>query len=309
MLAAEKGVLAVETRDLTHRFAHAEALRNVSLRVPVGSIHGFLGPNGAGKTTTLRLVLGLLRRQHGSIKIFGRSLDRDRIWILRRIGSSIETPSVYGHLTARENLDVWRRIFRCPRQRIDEVLTLVGLASAGAKRADQFSLGMKQRLGIAAALLHEPSLLILDEPTNGLDPHGILDMRALLTTLNRERGVTILVSSHILAEIEKVATHVSVIDRGALTFQGTLEALLARQSRSRITRLDTSDNDGAIRIAARAGFAGRVEDGRVIVPALAREDAGRLTCALQTEGIVVYEIVTVRQDLEDVFLELIGGAA
>jgi ABC-2 type transport system ATP-binding protein len=302
-------VLAIETTGLSHVFPTGHGLHDVSLQVPVGSIYGFLGPNGAGKTTTLRLLLGLLRRQQGMIAIFGRSLDRHRIDILRRVGASIETPSVYGQLTAAENLEVWRRVFRCPRQRIDDVHTLVDLASTGRKRADQFSLGMKQRLGIAVALLHEPSLLILDEPTNGLDPHGILDMRALLTRLNRERGVTILVSSHILVEIERVATHVGVIDRGALTFQGTLDALLARQSAMRITLLETSDNDTARRIAARLGIPARIEGVKMIVPSLARDDAGRLTSALHTGGVVLYEIVNVRRDLEDVFLELIGGGA
>jgi ABC-type multidrug transport system ATPase subunit len=300
-------MFAIETEGLSHRFGAETALRNVSLQVPGGSIYGFLGPNGAGKTTTLRLVLGLLRRQRGRIAVFGTELDRDRLNILRRVGSSIETPSVYGQLTASENLEVWRRVFRCPRQRIGEVLALVGLHSTGSKRAEQFSLGMKQRLSIAVALLHRPSLLILDEPTNGLDPHGILEMRALLTTLNREHGVTVLVSSHILAEIEKVATHVGVIHRGALTFQGTLAVLFARQSEASLTHLDTSDNAGALDVAARAGLAPRLDGGRVIVRALSREEAGRLTSALVSRGLVIYEIATVRRDLEDVFLELIGG--
>jgi lantibiotic transport system ATP-binding protein len=300
-------MLAIETTGLTHRFGAETALRDVQLQVPDGSIYGFLGPNGAGKTTTLRLVLGLLRRQQGTIAVFGQPLERDRLNILRRVGSSIETPSVYGQLTAAENLEVWRRVFRCPRRRIAEVLSLVGLEAAGSKRAEQFSLGMKQRLSIAVALLHQPVLLILDEPTNGLDPHGILEMRALLTALNREHGVTVLVSSHILAEIEKVATHVGVIHRGTLTFQGTLAALFARQSAASVTRLDTSDNPRAIEIVRRAGLAPRVEEDRVAVRALTRDEAGRLTSALVAGGIVIYEIATVRRDLEDVFLELIGG--
>ena len=300
-------MFAIETEGLSHRFGAETALHDVNLHVPDGSIYGFLGPNGAGKTTTLRLVLGLLRRQQGRIAVFGTELDRDRLNILRRVGSSIETPSVYGQLTAAENLEVWRRVFRCPRRRIAEVLALVGLPSTGSKRAERFSLGMKQRLSIAVALLHQPSLLILDEPTNGLDPHGILEMRALLTALNREQGVTVLVSSHILAEIEKVATHVGIIHRGALTFQGTLAALLARQSEASVTHLDTSDNGGALDVATRAGLAARLDGGRVIVRALSREEAGRLTSALVSRRLVIYEIATVRRDLEDVFLELIGG--
>src|SRR5688572_4393934 len=217
---------AIETRGLSYSFARNETvLREVGLAVPAGAIYGFLGPNGAGKTTTLRLVLGLLRPQQGTIHLYGQALDADRVAILRRIGSSIESPSLYGHLTASENLEVWRRLFGSSPRRISEVLTLVGLADTGKKRADQFSLGMRQRLSIAVALLHEPSLLVLDEPTNGLDPHGILEVRDLLTRLNRDHGMTILVSSHILSEIEKLVTHVGIIHRGVLMFQGTLSEI------------------------------------------------------------------------------------
>src|SRR4051812_41684882 len=252
-------MLAIETTDLTHRFGHDAVLRGIGLSVPEGSIYGFLGPNGAGKTTTLHLILGLLRRQHGSIEVFGRTLEQGRLEILRKVGSSIESPSVYGHLTAVENLEVWRRVFRCHRRRIGEVLELVALSGTGSKRADQFSLGMKQRLAIAVALLHEPSLLMLDEPTNGLDPHGILEMRRLLAALNRDRGVTILVSSHILSEIERIVTHVGVIHQGTLRFQGTLDALRARQASASLTTLDSSNNTRAVSVAAAAGLDGRID--------------------------------------------------
>jgi len=299
---------AVEIRGLTHRFPAGPALRGVDLAVPHGAIYGFLGPNGAGKTTTLRLVLGLLRRQHGTIELFGRTLDRHRLDILRRVGSSIETPSVYGHLTAVENLEIWRRMFQCERRRIAEVLAIVDLAGTGSKRADQFSLGMKQRLAIAVALLHEPSLLVLDEPTNGLDPHGILEMRRLLGELNRERGVTILVSSHILSEIERLVTHVGVIHRGTMRFEGTLDALRARQAFASVTTIDTSDNRRAAELAAGAGFDVRLDTGTLKLPALSRDDAGRLTSTLSAAGLILYEIATARRDLEQIFLDLVGGA-
>ena len=197
----------------------------LDLRVPEGSIYGFLGPNGAGKTTTLRLALGLLKKQTGQIRVLGRSFETHRIDNLRRIGSLIETPSLYASLTAVENLRVLQRVYRCPVTRIDEVLQLTGLADTGRKKAGQFSLGMKQRLAIAMALLHDPALLILDEPTNGLDPEGIVGMRALFTMLNRERRVTILISSHLLAEMEKLITHAGIIHKGRLLFQGPLETL------------------------------------------------------------------------------------
>jgi ABC-2 type transport system ATP-binding protein len=172
------------TSDLTHNFGPDPVLKNLNLHVPQGSIYGFLGPNGAGKTTTLRLVLGLLHTQRGSISIFGLPLESHRLDILRRVGSLIESPSLYDHLTAIENLAVWQKVFRPPITRIAEVLAVVGLSQTGRKRVSQFSLGMKQRLSLAVALLHGPDLLILDEPTNGLDPAGIVDMRALLMQLN-----------------------------------------------------------------------------------------------------------------------------
>jgi ABC-2 type transport system ATP-binding protein len=300
---------AIRTHGLTHRFAAETVLRGVDLAVPAGSIYGFLGPNGAGKTTTLRLILGLLRRQAGAIEIFGDTLERHRLDLLRRIGSSIEVPSIYGHLTAVENLEVWRRVFRCPRRRIAESLELAGLTGTGRKRADRFSLGMRQRLGIAVALLNEPSLLLLDEPTNGLDPHGILDVRTLLGELNRDRGITILVSSHILSEVERLATHIGVIHRGTLRFQGTLDALRARRSASAVTAVETSDDGEAIAIAARIGLAGRIDGGRLVFAALPREDTGLLTKALVEGGLRVYGITTVQRDLERIFLDLIGEGA
>ena len=296
----------VVTAGLSHAFVEQPALRGVNLCVPAGSIYGFLGPNGAGKTTTLRLLLGLLRRQHGTIELFGLRLERHRRQILRQLGSSIEMPSVYGHLTATENLQVWRHVYGCDRRRIDAVLALVDLADTGSKRADQFSLGMRQRLGIAVALLHEPSLLILDEPTNGLDPQGVLDMRRLLVTLNRERGVTILVSSHILSEVERVVSHIGVIHRGTLRFQGTLDELRQRQASASFTTLDTSDNPRAAAVAAGAGMCASLEDDRVRLPPLSRDDTGRLTGLLWTEGLVLYEVMTSRASLEHIFLDLVG---
>ena len=301
-------MLAIETRGLSHRFSVGEpVLRDLDLAVSTGSIYGFLGPNGAGKTTTLRLVLGLLREQQGTIRVFGKALRDHRVEILRKIGSSIESPSLYGHLTARENLEVWRRVFGSDARRIDDVLTLVGLADTGRKRADQFSLGMRQRLSIAVALLHEPSLLVLDEPTNGLDPHGIIEVRDLLTRLNREHGMTILVSSHILAEIEKIVTDVGIIHKGVLMFQGSLGELVARQRESSFTAIDTNDNAKAVALMASGGWAARVERGKVVAAPMPPQEAGRVTAALVAGGLAVHEITTVRKDLERIFLDMVGA--
>ncbi|MBS1795504.1 MAG: ABC transporter ATP-binding protein [Acidobacteria bacterium] len=297
----------LETIDLTHRFADgAVVLDDIGLRVAAGGIYGFLGPNGAGKTTTLKLILGLLRKQRGEIRVFGRDFARHRLEILRRTGTLIESPSIYGHLTAAENLRVWRKLYDCPEKRIGETLALVGLAGTGSKRASRFSLGMKQRLSLAVALLHEPSLLILDEPTNGLDPHGIIEIRELLKTLNRERGLTILVSSHILSEIEKLATHVGIIDRGRLLFQGTLEELVKRQERASGIAFRTSDPPGAVAIFEQTGLAARIEGDRVIVPLVENARVARLNAELVGARIDVYEIETVKSDLERIFFEVLS---
>ena len=217
---------SLETTALSHQYsAHQPVLNKLSLRVPTGSIYGFLGPNGAGKTTTLRLILGLLRKQEGELTIFGRPFESQRIATLQKIGSLIESPSIYGHLTATENLRVFQKVYGCSPERIGTVLQQTGLSDTGRKSAGKFSLGMKQRLAIAIALLNAPDMLILDEPTNGLDPSGIIAMRELLRSLNREQGVTILISSHLLAEISRLVTHVGIISRGQLVFQGTMTQL------------------------------------------------------------------------------------
>jgi len=298
----------LQTRQLVHRYRDDLVLDGIDLDVPAGSIYGFLGPNGAGKTTTLRLLLGLLACEGGEIRVFGRRLQDDRRGLLRRIGSMIESPSFYEHLTARENLLLLQRIHRCPQARIDEVLELVGLADTGRKRAGLFSLGMKQRLGIAIALLHGPELLILDEPTNGLDPNGIVEMRALLQRLNRERGMTLLVSSHLLAEVERLVTHVGILHRGRLLFQGPIDALRARQRATRLLVLRTDDDVAAQARLAQAGHVARIEERRLVLPAL--DDAGVVAIVrdLVGAGIGVREVGDSRGDLESLFLDMVDPA-
>jgi ABC-type multidrug transport system ATPase subunit len=298
----------LETIDLCHRYGPDEAvLHGVALVVPQGSLYGFLGPNGAGKTTTLRLVLGLIRKQRGSISIFGRSLDTHRVEILKRVGSLIESPSLYEHLTAAENLALWQRIHRVPTARIGATLELVGLADVRRKRVGQFSLGMKQRLGIAAAMLHRPALLILDEPTNGLDPNGIVEMRDLLIALNREEGTTILVSSHLLAEIERFVTHVGIIDRGRLLFQGTLESLRCERQPMAPVALHTADDSRALRVLAEAGVEARAVPNGIVMPGMAAPHIAAINRRLIEHGIDVHAIGTGGGDLESIFMNMIGS--
>ncbi|MBL7864160.1 MAG: ABC transporter ATP-binding protein [Cyclobacteriaceae bacterium] len=297
---------ALETTSLTHHFGKERVLDNIQLQVSPGSIYGFLGPNGAGKTTTLRLALGLLRKQQGEINFFGKPLEKHRNEILSKVGSLIESPSLYGHLTARENLRLLQNIYRCPKNRIDEVLNLVGLAHTGSKKASRFSLGMKQRLSIAIALLHHPALLILDEPTNGLDPNGIIEVRELLKRLSQEEGTTIVVSSHLLSEIEKMVSHLGIIHRGKMMFQGRIEELKARQEQSSSLILGTSDPEGVSRLLSDWSIPGKVENGKVVIPALSREKIVEVNRQLVEMKIGVYEITAVRNDLETIFMNVVN---
>jgi len=217
---------AIETRNLRHRFSTDDyILKGLDIKVPQGSIYGFIGKNGAGKTTTLKLILGLLKQQEGEVLIDGLRLQEHRVSVLKEIGSLIESPSFYGHLSAVDNLRVLQMIYQCSDDRVMETLNLVGLSDTGKKKVSAFSLGMKQRLSIAIAMLHQPKLLILDEPTNGLDPNGIIEIRELLKHINATLGTTIVISSHLLAEIERLVSHLAVINQGELVFQGDFETL------------------------------------------------------------------------------------
>lgn len=295
--------IILKTEALSYFFSSEfKALDGINLRVQQGSIYGFLGPNGAGKTTTLRLLLGILRKQQGTIEIFGKRLGDERLNILKRIGSLIEQPSLYAHLTAKENLEVYRRVYGCSKHRIDEVLDLVGLSYTKNKKTKQFSLGMKQRLSIAVALLHQPELLILDEPTNGLDPAGIIEMRELIKTLNKEHGVTILVSSHILAEVEKMASHVGIIHKGKLLFQGSLSELQQLKNKQSFLELETANNDNAL--AALQSYAVERKNGLLLLPFENNEQAAFINRTLIEKGIDVYRLQPQQNNLEQLFIDI-----
>ncbi|HMF73596.1 MAG TPA: ATP-binding cassette domain-containing protein [Flavitalea sp.] len=239
----------IKTTGLSYHYSKdVQTLFDINLKVEKGSIYGFLGPNGSGKTTTLSLLLGLLNNQQGSIEIFGQHLHSNRTDILKKIGSLIEVPSLYAHLTAKENLEVYRPIYGASKPRIDEVLKIVGLEDTGKKTAKRFSLGMKQRLSIALALLPNPELLVLDEPSNGLDPGGIIELRQLIKKLNKTHGMTILISSHLLGEVEKMVSHVGIIYKGKMLFQGSLPELHLFQQKGSKLLVNTSDNELAIKL-------------------------------------------------------------
>lgn len=296
---------AIEVSNLGYQFSKNHAiLQNVNLNVPNGSIYGFLGPNGAGKTTTLRLILGLLKRQIGEISVLGKVLEKNRIEIFKEIGNLIETPSIYSHLTAKENLEIWRKIYQCPQNRIEEVLHLVGLENVGSKKTGQFSLGMKQRMGIAIALLHSPKLLILDEPTNGLDPNGMIEIRDLLKSLNKNYGITILISSHLLAEIEKMTTHIGVIHQGKMKFEGTLEAFFQLRNESSNVRLRTNSLIKTTELLKNYAF--HVQDNMIEVKIQNEQEIASIVKTLVTNDVAVYEATINQNNIETVFMNLIN---
>ena len=230
----------IATQQLSKRYGNVYRVKRSNLTVQEGEIYGFLGPNGAGKSTTLKMILGLVRPTEGRVTVFGKDLDSNRRQILAQTGALIESPSFYGHLTGLENMRVVQRLRDVPDQNVKEALSIVRLDKQKDKRVDQYSLGMKQRLGIAMALVSFPKLLILDEPTNGLDPAGIGEIRELIKSLPQRYEMTVLISSHLLSEIEQIATSVGIIHEGEMLFQGSLEQL---QNRSRpAIKIKTGNN-------------------------------------------------------------------
>ncbi|MCR1839533.1 ABC transporter ATP-binding protein [Murimonas intestini] len=228
----------IETYNLTKRYKDFTAVSNLSLSIPKGTVYGFLGPNGAGKSTTMKMLLGLTRQTEGEFMVDGKTYPKERMQILKEIGSFIEAPAFYGNLSGEENLDIIRRILGLPRSSVDDAFELAGLTQHKKRLARKYSLGMKQRLGLAGALIGRPPILILDEPTNGLDPVGIHEIRTLIRSLPEKYNCTVLVSSHLLSEVELMADEVGILNHGRLLFEGPLEEL----RRDAASRGYTSDN-------------------------------------------------------------------
>ena len=298
----------IETHDLCKQYGNTLRVAHLDLDVPEGSVYGFLGPNGAGKSTTLKMILGLVRPTAGSIRVLGKSMDgKNRLAVLRQVGSLIESPSYYGHLTGEENLRIVQTLRGVPEKNIREVLQIVRLDGQRGKKVAHYSLGMKQRLGLAAALLGYPKLLILDEPTNGLDPAGTQEMRELICSLPERFGMTVVVSSHLLSEIDQMADHVAIIREGELVFQDTLEALHGR-SRHHLA-LRTTNNAVARALLQEKSVPCQEEEGYLILPILSDELAGQLTRLLGARNLGVIRLEERQKSLEDIFLELTGKAA
>ncbi|MEO6792052.1 MAG: ATP-binding cassette domain-containing protein [Ornithinibacter sp.] len=301
--------LAISTRGLrkTYRTRHGKqvAVAGLDLDVPVGGVHGFLGPNGSGKTTSIRMLLGLIHADAGTMRIFDREVPQFLPDVVGRVGAIVESPKFFPNFTGRKNLSLLADAIGAPHAKVDEVLTQSGLGDRGKDRFKAYSLGMKQRLAIAATLLKSPDLLIFDEPTNGLDPAGIREIRDTMRAL-ADSGRTVLVSSHILGEVEQVADTVSIIGHGRLLASGRVAEIIGTQAATSV-RVGIADREGAIRVLTAAGLMVRTDGELLVVDGVA--DPADITWRLAQHDLFVRELVPVRADLESVFLQLTADDA
>ena len=295
--------VAVRTTNLRKTYlsrgSRRVAVSGLSMTVPHGGVHGFLGPNGSGKTTTIRMLLGLIRADSGTAEVFGAEVPRRLPHVIDRVGAIVESPKFFPAFTARQNLVLLAGAIGTPRERVGEVLEATHLVDRGRDRYAGFSLGMKQRLAIAATLLKDPDLLIFDEPTNGLDPAGIREVRDTMKSLGAQ-GKTVLVSSHILAEVEQVADTVSIIGHGALLAEGRVRDILGGNAVAQV-RVGVAAPDRAAQVLQAAGFSVSREGEHLLV---GTDDPAAVTRALAGHGLYVSELMAVRPDLESAFLAL-----
>ncbi len=295
----------VETKGLSKSYGDKQVVRDVDLKVPKGCVYGFMGPNGAGKSTTLKMLLGLVKAGSGEARIAGKEMNpKNRLEILKETGSLIESPSYYGHLTGRENLEIVRTLKGAPEKEIDQVLKLVRMERQQNKKAREYSLGMKQRLGLAAALIGRPELLILDEPTNGLDPAGIQEIRELICELPKRMGITVLVSSHLLSEMDQMADYVGIINHGQLIFQDKLD-VLHEHSKSKLL-LQVMNRTVTLKILESRGVEGRVTEEGILIPGFSDDRTADLVSALAAGGAGLFRVEERQKSLEDIFLSLTG---
>lgn len=303
--------LAIETQGLTRHFGERIAVDAVNLRVPERSVYGFLGRNGAGKTTTIKLLLGLLRPDAGSAQIVGIDVTKDRLAAVRNIGALLEAQGFYPNLSGHENLELCRRLLGLPASEPERVLDLVEMRAHAKRKVADYSLGMRQRLGIARAMLGNPPVLVLDEPTNGLDPEGIADMRHFLRELPARANATVLVSSHLLGEIEQVATHIGVLSHGKLVSQGALEDLKAGLDAALEIGTDAPTHAAAVLLAqgfeATQHAAGLVV--RLAADAQEQDAAAHINRVLCEAGVRVHALVPQRRSLETLYHQAAQSAA
>ena len=298
----------IETKALCKQYGPHTAVDHVELHVPQGCVYGFIGPNGAGKSTTMKMLLGLIHPTAGRVRLLGQELtEKSRLPLLRQTGSLIESPAGYLHLTAQENLEIVADLKGVPHKDIGRVLDIVHLTQDRSRRVGQYSLGMKQRLGIAMALLGSPKLLILDEPTNGVDPAGIQEMRALIRNMPAATGATVLISSHLLGEMEQMVEQVGIIDHGHILFEGPLTEL-QRHSRGNVT-LRLLDPAKAAPILRANGLTAHSDSCVVTLPPLQDALLADLVQKLAACGAGVVELTPHTKTLEEIFLSLTSEEA
>lgn len=295
----------IETEGLQFGYKGAQpTIQDLSLAVPKGSVYGFLGHNGAGKSTTIRLLLGLLKPSAGTVRMFGMPLANNKAEVYRRSGALIESPSIYEHLSARENLRIASVYRGVAQRRIDDVLEIVGLEKEHHKPAKAYSTGMKQRLGLALALLHDPELLILDEPTNGLDPQGIVEIRTVIQRLHRDLGKTIFLSSHLLSEIELICTHVGIIKKGRKLFEGSIQNLHQTNIDGICILIETDDMDKINALLLHKFEYINLNNKTVQLNLQNKEQIPEIAHYLIQNKVNIYEIRVVQQSLEELFLHI-----
>lgn len=295
--------ITITTTELTRRFGEILAVDGLSLNVPKGSVYGFLGPNGSGKTTTIRMLLGLIRADSGSVRLFDTDISGNLKSVLGRVGSMVEYPSLYGHLTGRENLEINRRLCDLPKSSIDRVLKITNMTDSAHRLTKEYSLGMKQRLGLALALLSEPELLILDEPTNGLDPAGIREIRELICELPKQTGLTVFLSSHMLSEVQQMASHVGIVSAGALLFEGAMDEL--RRAHSPHIELEVSDVARALELLQSGNWQVSANGSNTLSVAIKdSEQSAEIAKLIVENKIELLQLKRVELSLEELFLDM-----
>lgn len=299
----------IEVNGLSKQYKEVLAVNSLDLNVYRGDVFGFLGPNGAGKSTTIRMLLSLIFPTAGNIKIFDKALNKHRNEILRRVGAIVEKPDFYLNLTAMKNLDILGRVsgIDITKDKIMDILELVGLAHRAKSKVKTFSHGMKQRLGLAQTLLHDPELIILDEPTTGLDPQGMKEIRELIISLSKEHQKTILLSSHILSEVEQVADRMIIINKGATVVEGTVEELLDSSELRVKFEIDDAAKTIEVLKANVPGITIKESTPKQVTITCAREDIPAVTSLLANNGVLVFAVVPTRS-LEEYFLKITEGA-
>jgi ABC-type multidrug transport system ATPase subunit len=294
---------AIVLKDISKKYKSTMAVKSLDMMVPQGVVYGLLGRNGAGKTTTIRIIMGLVKPDTGSVEVLGRDAVKERIYALRNIGAIIEYPGLYRNLTARQNLEITADLFYVDRKRIDEMLELVGLAETRKKKVRGFSTGMKQRLGIASALIHSPKILILDEPTNGLDPEGVNKLRSLIKNLSTQLEITVIMSSHILSEVQQLADYVGIIDEGVLVEQIAMDEL--NQMGQNHLLLEVDQPDETVLILQKMSVPYQVS-GKEIKVFCKKIENEKINSLVSSKGIKISNMSSVKNSLEDRFMSAIG---